>query len=129
MEGFNHLREGSEYNALFAAGNARAIGDWLLGMNASRLYTLKYGQNRAVLSVGRVQTPTLALIVQRYKEIQEFVPQPFWEIKTLYKNVLFNSTKGRYASAEEAHLVIEQIKAEVFTIVSCSTKQGKEQLV
>ncbi len=127
LEGFNHLREGSEYNALFAAGNARAIGDWLLGMNASRLYTLKYGQNRAVLSVGRVQTPTLALIVQRYKEIQEFVPQPFWEIKTLYKNVLFNSTKGRYSSAEEAHLVIEQIKAEVFTIVSCSTKQGKEQ--
>ncbi len=127
LEGFKNLKDGNDYNNLFAAGNARAIGDWLLGMNASRLYTLKYGQNRAVLSIGRVQTPTLALIVNRYKEIENFKPEPFWEIKTLYKDVLFNSTKGRFSNAEEAQKVIEQIKTELFTIKSYTKKNGKEQ--
>lgn len=126
-EGFNNLKNGSDYDALFAAGNARAIGDWLLGINASRLYTLKYGKGRAVLSIGRVQTPTLALIVNRYKEIQDFVPQPFWEIKTLYKEVLFNSSKGRYLKKEEAEKVLEEIKQEEFEILSYAKKKGKEQ--
>jgi len=126
-EGFNKLKEGSDYDALFAAGNARAIGDWLLGINASRLYTLKYGKGKAVLSIGRVQTPTLALIVNRYNEIQSFIPQPYWEIKTLYKEVLFNSTKGKYSSKEEAQKVLEAIKEEEFEVISYTKKKGKEQ--
>ena len=77
-EGFEKLKEGKDFDRLYAAGNARAIGDWLLGMNASRLYTLKYADNKGVLSIGRVQTPTLALIVRRFEEIQNFIPKPFW---------------------------------------------------
>jgi len=125
-EGFQNLKNGEDYDPLFAAGNARAIGDWLLGMNASRLFTVKYGKGRAVLSVGRVQTPTLALIVQRFKEVESFKPEPFWEIKTLFKNVIFNSTKGKFKSVEEAQVVIDSIKTEEFEIVSFTKKDGKE---
>ncbi|HPG34642.1 MAG TPA: DNA topoisomerase, partial [Lentimicrobium sp.] len=95
-EGFEKLKESEEFDRLYAAGNARAIGDWLLGMNASRLYTLKYANGKGVLSIGRVQTPTLALIVRRYEEIKNFVSKPFWEIKTNYRGVIFSSTIGRF---------------------------------
>ncbi len=125
-EGFAKLREGKEFDRLYAAGNARAIGDWLLGMNASRLYTLKYADGKGVLSIGRVQTPTLALIVRRYEEIQNFVPLPFWEIKTNYRNVIFTSTNGRFSTAEEAIKIIEEIKNNLFEIISFEKKKGKE---
>lgn len=125
-EGFAKLREGKEFDRLYAAGNARAIGDWLLGMNASRLYTLKYADGKGVLSIGRVQTPTLALIVRRYEEIQNFVPMPFWEIKTNYRNVIFTSTNGRFSTAEEATKIIEEIKNNLFEIISFEKKKGKE---
>lgn len=125
-EGFEKLKNGDDFNRLYAAGNARAIGDWLLGMNASRLYTLKYANGKGVLSIGRVQTPTLALIVNRYEEIQNFVSEPFWEIKTSYRDVTFNSTKGRFSSVEEASKVIDEIKTEAFEIVSFEKKKGRE---
>jgi len=125
-EGFEKLKDGADFDRLYAAGNARAIGDWLLGMNASRLYTLKYAANKGVLSIGRVQTPTLALIVRRYEEIQNFVSKPFWEIKTNYRGVIFNSTSGRFETAEEAAKIIEEIKAKEFEIVSFEKKKGNE---
>ncbi|HKK80821.1 MAG TPA: DNA topoisomerase 3, partial [Prolixibacteraceae bacterium] len=125
-EGFAKLKNGNDFDRLYAAGNARAVGDWLLGMNASRLYTLKYANGKGVLSIGRVQTPTLALIVNRYEEIQNFVPEPFWEIKTNYRDVTFNSTTGRYKSVEEAQKVLEEIKPELLEIESFSQKKGKE---
>ncbi len=125
-EGFENLKDGHDYDPLYAAGNARAIGDWLLGMNATRLYTVKYAQGRAVLSIGRVQTPTLALIVKRFKEIKDFIPEPFWELKTSYKDVSFTSTKGRFLSKEEAEKVAEEIKQEEFEIKSFTKKKGKE---
>ncbi len=125
-EGFEKLKDGKEFDRLYSAGNARAIGDWLLGMNASRLYTLKYANGRGVLSIGRVQTPTLALIVRRYEEIKNFVSKPFWEIKTTYRNVVFNSTAGRFDSVEEAAQVIEEIKTNLFEVVSFEKKKGNE---
>lgn len=125
-EGFENLKDGKDFDRLYAAGNARAIGDWLLGMNASRLYTLKYADGKGVLSVGRVQTPTLALIVRRFEEIQNFVSKPFWEIKTNYRDVIFNSTSGRFESVEEATRVIEEIKNNLFEVVSFEQKKGKE---
>lgn len=126
-EGFENLLDGSDYDKLYAAGNARAIGDWLLGMNATRLYTLKYAQGKTVLSIGRVQTPTLALIVNRFKEIENFVSQPFWELKTSYRNVVFNSTKGRFKTKEEAQKVLEEIKHRNFEIQAYTKRKGKEQ--
>jgi DNA topoisomerase-3 len=96
-EGFDNLKDGKDYDLLYAAGNARAIGDWLLGMNASRLYTVKYAAGKGVLSIGRVQTPTLALIVNRYNEIQNFKPEMYWELKTTYRAVIFNSTKRKFS--------------------------------
>ena len=125
-EGFEKLKDGKDFERLYAAGNARAIGDWLLGMNASRLYTLKYADGKGVLSIGRVQTPTLALIVRRFEEIQKFVSKPFWEIKTNYRNVIFNSTNGRFDTVEEAARIIEEIKTNLFEIVSFEQKKGNE---
>ena len=125
-EGFDKLRNGNEFDRLYSAGNARAIGDWLLGMNASRLYTLKYADNKGVLSIGRVQTPTLALIVHRFEEIQRFVSKPFWEIKTNYRDVIFNSTNGRFDSVEEASKIIEEIKTKLFEVTSFEQKKGNE---
>lgn len=103
-EGFAHLKDQQEFQPLYEAGLSRAIGDWTLGMNATRLYTLKYGQNKQVLSIGRVQTPTLALIVNRQKEIENFVPKQYWELKTLYRDTLFSAIvrKSDEELAEEA---------------------------
>lgn len=125
-EGFKHLRPAEEFNNLYYAGLSRAIGDWILGMNATRLYTLKYAQSRNVLSIGRVQTPTLALIVARQREIENFVPEDYWEIKTLYRGVTFNSQKGRYKSVDEANQVIEGIKSAPLVVTDIQTKKGKE---
>ncbi len=125
-EGFEHLHDGHEFDNLYAAGSARAIGDWLLGMNATRLYTLKYGQNRQVLSIGRVQTPTLSLIVKRQLEIDNFKPEPYWELKTKYREVIFSATSGRFATAEEAALKLVDITGHDFYIVSYEKKSGVE---
>ena len=126
-EGFTKLKDSSDYDLLYAAGNARAIGDWLLGMNASRLYTLKYAENRGVLSIGRVQTPTLALIVQREKEIQNFKPETYWELKTLYRDVLFTALDLRFTDHEKAEETLARIKDELFTVTDFTRKKGKEQ--
>jgi DNA topoisomerase-3 len=125
-EGFQKLKDGKDFDLLYAAGNARAIGDWLLGMNASRLYTLKFADGKGVLSIGRVQTPTLALIVNRYNEIQNFTSETFWELKTTYRNVLFNYTEGRFNSKEDVSKIIEEIKVKEFEITSFTKKKGEE---
>lgn len=125
-EGFKHLRPQSDFDSLYYAGLSRAIGDWILGMNATRLYTLMYSQNRNVLSIGRVQTPTLALIVARQKEIENFKPEDYWEIRTVYRDVVFNSTKGKYKTEAEAESIVEAIKSVPLEIVSYTTKKGKE---
>ena len=125
-EGFKDLQDSAKFNNLYYAGLSRAIGDWVLGMNATRLYTLKYARSRNVLSIGRVQTPTLALIVNRQREIDNFVPEDFWEIKTLYRGTVFNSTKGRYKRQDEAQTVVETIKQSPLTVTSIATKKGKE---
>lgn len=125
-DGFNDLKEGSDFDLLYAAGNARAIGDWLLGMNATRLYTLKFANGKGVLSIGRVQTPTLALIVKRQFEIDNFISEPFWELKTTYRQVIFNATQGRFLVKDEALEALEKIKDELFTILSFEKKKGKE---
>ena len=125
-DGFKALKPQEDFDSLYFAGLSRAIGDWILGMNATRLYTLKYAQNRNVLSIGRVQTPTLALIVNRQREIENFIPEDYWEIKTLYRDTIFNSTKGKYKSEEEANATIEKIKEYPLTVKSISTKKGKE---
>ena len=116
-EGFKHLRPQSDFDSLYYAGLSRAIGDWILGMNATRLYTLMYSQNRNVLSIGRVQTPTLALIVARQKEIENFKPEDYWEIRTVYRDVVFNSTKGKYKTEAEAETIVEAIKSVPLEIV------------
>ena len=125
-EGFQNLKPQAEFDSLYYAGLSRAIGDWLLGMNATRLYTLKYGQNRQVLSIGRVQTPTLALIVNRQLEIEHFVPQPYWELKTIYRDTTFSVTKGRFQTEEEGQDFLQKIKGFPFTVTDVTTKQGKE---
>lgn len=125
-EGFHNLQPQKNFDRLYMAGMSRAIGDWILGMNATRLFTLKYSQGRNVLSIGRVQTPTLALVVARQKEIEQFVPEDFWELKTVYRGVSFLSTKGRFAEEQSALDVAEAIKDIPFQIKSCTTKRGKE---
>lgn len=125
-EGFEKLRTSEEFKNLYAAGSSRAIGDWLLGMNATRLYTLKYGQQGQVLSIGRVQTPTLALIVERQKSIDDFKPEPFWELKTKYKEVLFSATHGRFMKKEDGQSFMQKIKDEEFVVKDFSRKKGKE---
>ena len=125
-EGFNNLIDQSEKQPLYEAGLSRAIGDWLLGMNATRLYTLKYGQNRQVLSIGRVQTPTLALIVNRQLEIENFKPEPYWELKTVYRETTFSATKGKFTSKEEGLKFLETVKTAPFTVTDVSAKKGSE---
>lgn len=125
-EGFEKLRDGKDFINLYAAGSSRAIGDWLLGMNATRLYTLKYGRNKQVLSIGRVQTPTLAMIVERQKEIESFKSEKYWELKTLYRDVLFSATIGKIKSEEKAAKAIEYIKEKPFYIDDYTQKEGKE---
>lgn len=125
-EGFAKLKDQSDFQPLYEAGLSRAIGDWLLGMNATRLYTLKYGQNKQVLSIGRVQTPTLALIVKRQLEIDHFKPEPYWELKTVYRDTTFNSTKGKFASKEEGERFLETVRQADFTVTDISSKKGTE---
>ena len=125
-EGFSKLKDQSEFQPLYEAGLSRAIGDWLLGMNATRLYTLKYGQNRQVLSIGRVQTPTLALIVKRQQEIENFKPEPYWELKTVYRDTTFSATKGKFTSKEEGLKFLETVRNSDFTVTDVSAKKGTE---
>ena len=125
-EGFKTLKDQSEYQSLYEAGLSRAIGDWLLGMNATRLYTLKYGQNRQVLSIGRVQTPTLALIVNRYQEIQNFKPEAYWVLSTVYRDTTFTATKGKYGSVEDGQKDLQKVEGKEFTVTDIDTKKGKE---
>ena len=124
--GFNNLKDQSEYQGLYEAGLSRAIGDWLLGMNATRLYTLKYGQNRQILSIGRVQTPTLALIVNRYHEIVNFKPEAYWVLSTVYRNTTFTATKGKYGSAEDGQKDLQSVEGKEFTVTDIATKKGTE---
>lgn len=125
-EGFQKLKNQAEFNSLYEAGLSRAIGDWLLGMNATRLYTIKYGQNRQVLSIGRVQTPTLALIVNRQAEIDNFKPEPYWELKTVYRSTTFSATKGKFTTKEEGEAFLKIAEQEDFTVTDISEKKGKE---
>ena len=125
-EGFKNLKDQSEYQSLYEAGLSRAIGDWLLGMNATRLYTLKYGQNRQVLSIGRVQTPTLALIVNRYHEIVNFKPEAYWVLSTIYRDTTFTATKGKYGSVEDGQKDLQSVEGKEFTVTDISTKKGTE---
>ena len=125
-EGFKNLKPSEDYDNLYYAGFSRAIGDWLLGMNATRLYTVKHGGYKQVLSVGRVQTPTLAMVVDRFKEIEQFNPQPYWELQTTYKNTLFNCEEGRFLKESDGQLFADKVKEDDFEIESVTKKSGKE---
>ena len=125
-EGFASLKDQNEYQSLYIAGLSRAIGDWLLGMNATRLYTLKYGQNRQILSIGRVQTPTLALIVNRQKEIDSFEPEPYWVLATVYRDTTFTATKGKFGTKEEGEAAFATIADKPFTVTVVQKKNGTE---
>ncbi|MDX1327467.1 MAG: DNA topoisomerase, partial [Arenibacter sp.] len=125
-EGFSQLKPSEDYDQLYYAGFSRAIGDWLLGMNATRLYTVKHGGYKQMLSVGRVQTPTLAMVVNRYKEIEDFKPQPYWELQTLYRETTFSYEEGRFLKKEEGEAVAAKVKEHDFEIVSIKKKKGKE---
>ena len=125
-QGFQELKDQTEYQSLYLAGLSRAIGDWILGMNATRLYTLKYGQNRQVLSIGRVQTPTLALIVNRQKEIDNFVSEPYWVLATIYRDTQFTATSGKFTSKEEGEKAFSTIAGKPFTVTDgCKQEEGK----
>lgn len=128
-EGFQNLEDAARRDSLYQAGLCRAIGDWVLGMNATRLYTLKYGRREIgspPLSVGRVQTPTLALIVKRQREIENFVPEPYWVLATMYRDTLFTAQKGKYRKEEEAFQALRAIEGQMFTVTSVVTKRGRE---
>ena len=130
-EGFATLKDQSNYQSLYMAGLSRAVGDWLLGINCTRLYTIKYGQNsfgqqHQVLSIGRVQTPTLALIVNRQKEIDNFKPEPYWVLATVYRDTTFTATKGRFTSKEEGEQAFATIEGKPFTVTKVEKKNGKE---
>lgn len=125
-EGFQNLKPASNYDNLYYAGFSRAIGDWLLGMNATRLYTVKHGGYKQVLSIGRVQTPTLAMVVDRFKEIENFKPQPYWELQTLYRDTLFSYEEGRFLNKEDGELLANKVKESEFEIVSIDKKNGNE---
>ncbi len=125
-EGFEKLMDASEFDTLYAAGSARAIGDWLLGMNATRAYTLKYGTGKNVLSIGRVQTPTLALVVERQKAIDNFKPETYWEIRTTYREGVFACQRGRFKQREEAEALMERIRPEELEITGVERKKAME---
>ncbi len=126
-EGFEHLRDSVELDSLYTAGICRAIGDWILGINATRLYTLKYSQNRGnILSVGRVQTPTLALVVNRQREIENFVPVDSWELRTKYRDTIFTSTLKPFDEEEKGKKILEEIRHTLLEIVDIQKKKGKE---
>ncbi|NQU54725.1 MAG: DNA topoisomerase 3 [Bacteroidetes bacterium] len=124
--GFGNLKSASEFDNLYYAGSSRAIGDWLLGMNATRLYTLKYGGFKQVLSVGRVQTPTLAMLVNRHHEIEKFQPKPYWELQTLYRETVFNNTEGRFFTKEDGEKLLNQVTGKDLLITAIDKKEGKE---
>ena len=130
-EGFSNLKDQKDYEPLYMAGLSRAIGDWLLGMNATRLYTIKYkernAKDRQPLSIGRVQTPTLAIIVNRQKEIENFTPTPYWVLSTLYRDTLFTATKGKFNSKEEGEKAFEEIKDKPFEVTGVTKKNGIEK--
>ena len=125
-EGFKNLKPSSNYDNLYYAGYSRAIGDWLLGLNATRLYTVKFGGYKQVLSVGRVQTPTLAMIVNRHLEINNFKPQAYWELQTTYRDTLFNYEEGRFLKQEDGQVLASKVKESDFEIVTVTKKKGKE---
>lgn len=127
-EGFTKLKEGKEYESLYYAGYSRAAADWLLGMNATRLFTIKYGNGKQVLSIGRVQTPTLAMIVNRQLEINAFRSAIFFELKTKYRDVIFNAQIERFQGDEKvkAEELFRSIKEEPIVITSVEIKKGKE---
>lgn len=125
-EGFAHLRASSDFDALYYAGLSRAIGDWLLGINATRLYTLRYGGQDTMLSVGRVQTPTLALVVERDREIEQFISETYWELQTIYRETKFQSQLGRIDKKEKAEALLAEISAEELEITKVKKKEGKE---
>lgn len=125
-DGFKDLKPEAVYDRLYHAGLSRAIGDWILGMNATRLYSLKYSSPGNVLSIGRVQTPTLALIVQRQLEIENFKPEDYWELKTLYRDVTFNVTSGKFKTEADAQSALESIIGKPFTVTDVTEKKGKE---
>ncbi len=125
-EGFQNLKPQSDYDRLFQAGLSRALGDWILGMNATRLYTLKYSGHGSVLSIGRVQTPTLALVVKRHFEIANFVPKDSFELHTSYRQTDFTFTGDRFETEKEALKVAEEIQPLIFKITSVSKKKGRE---
>ena len=125
-EGFEKLEPSKKYDNLYYAGYSRAIGDWLLGLNATRLYTIKYGGYKQVLSIGRVQTPTLAMLVNRYKEIQNFKPEPYWELQTTYRNTLFNYEEGRFTNKDEGAVLAAKVKEADFEIVAVTKKKGTD---
>ena len=141
-DGFAKLKDQADFQSLYEAGLSRAIGDWLLGMNATRLYTIKYGQNKQVLSIGRVQTPTLALIVNRQLEIANFQPKQYWELKTNYRDTTFSALIRKsdeeiaaevenpgidpIANREEGEALVERIKDLPFVVTSVSKKDGRE---
>ena len=130
-EGFSNLKDQKDYEPLYMAGLSRAIGDWLLGMNATRLYTIKYkersAKDRQPLSIGRVQTPTLAIIVNRQKEIENFIPTPYWVLSTQYRDTLFTATKGKFNSKEEGEKAFEEIKDKPFEVTGVTKKNGTER--
>lgn len=125
-EGFNSLRPSSEFDNLYFAGYSRAIGDWLLGMNATRLYTVTYARKKQVLSVGRVQTPTLAMIVERYLSIRDFKPSPYWVLQTTYKDIVFQCEEGRFERQEEGEALFSKVEKSLFEIISVVKKNGLE---
>ncbi|NBX80075.1 MAG: DNA topoisomerase III [Flavobacteriales bacterium] len=125
-EGFNKLKDSRDFDNLFAAGNSRAVGDWVLGINGTRLYTRKFGKNQMTLSVGRVQTPTLAMIVQRQKEINAFKSEEYWELKTVYRETEFLCQIDRLKSQDKAEKGLEYLKGKPFEITSFEQKEGKE---
>ena len=125
-EGFKNLKDSKDYDNLYYAGYSRAIGDWLLGMNATRLYTVKHGGYKQVLSVGRVQTPTLAMVVNRFKAIENFKPQPYWELQTLYRDTLFAYEDGRFIKMVDGEILANKVREDQFEIISTTKKKGKE---
>ncbi|MDO1500562.1 DNA topoisomerase 3 [Winogradskyella maritima] len=126
QDGFKNLMPSEDFDNLYYAGFSRAIGDWLLGINATRLYTVKHGGYKQVLSVGRVQTPTLAMLVNRFKEIENFKPQPYWELQTLYRDTLFHYEDGRFLKMEDGEVLANKVKADDFEVTSITKKKGTE---
>ncbi len=124
--GFQKLQPATKFDNLYYAGSSRAIGDWLLGMNATRLYTLKYGGYKQVLSIGRVQTPTLAMLVTRHYEIENFKPQPYWELQTTYRDTVFSNTEGKFFKKEDGEKLLNQVLGKDLFITDVEKKDGKE---